>query len=232
MHQTVQMKKGKLLMSEFDSTSPIETQLGSLEDSFATAAGMASSFDAEMKRIQGTFEETGKGIQGLDATLSRSLKGAFEGVVFDGQKLSDALKDVGRSLASTALNAAVKPVTNHFSGMITGGMDTLFKGLMPFADGGGFTQGRVTAFANGGVVSSPTTFPMRGGTGLMGEAGPEAIMPLARGADGKLGVRGAVGGGVNVVMNISTPDAEGFRRSQGQIAAQMGRALARGQRNR
>jgi phage-related minor tail protein len=74
---------------------------------------------------------------------------------------------------------------------------------------------------------------MRGGTGLMGEAGPEAIMPLVRSADGRLGVE-AQGGGraVQVVMNISTPDAEGFRRSQSQIAAQVGRALGRGQRNR
>ncbi len=220
-------------MSEFDSTSPIEAQMEALEDSFANAAGMASSFDAEMKRIQGTFEDTGNGIRGLDATLSRSLRGAFEGVVFDGQKLSEALKDVGSALASTALNAAIKPVTNHFSGMITGGMDTLFKGLLPFADGAGFTQGRVTAFANGGVVTGPTTFPMRGGTGLMGEAGPEAIMPLTRGADGRLGVQAqGGGGGSQIVVNISTPDVEGFRRSQTQIAAQMSRALGRSQRSR
>ncbi|PJE35928.1 phage tail protein, partial [Pseudooceanicola lipolyticus] len=50
--------------------------------------------------------------------------------------------------------------------------------------------------------------------------------------DGRLGVRGGGGGAVNVVMNITTPDVQGFRRSQGQIAAQMGRALARGHRNR
>jgi lambda family phage tail tape measure protein len=88
-------------------------------------------------------------------------------------------------------------------------------------------------FANGGVVSSPTYFPMRGATGLMGEAGPEAIMPLARGADGKLGVRSGGGGRpVTVVMNISTPDVQGFQRSQGQVAAQMSRALGRGARNR
>jgi phage-related minor tail protein len=74
---------------------------------------------------------------------------------------------------------------------------------------------------------------MRGGQGLMGEAGPEAIMPLARGADGRLGVQAAGGGrAVNVVMNVTTPDVQGFQRSQGQIAAQAARALARGQRNR
>jgi phage-related minor tail protein len=76
-------------------------------------------------------------------------------------------------------------------------------------------------------------FPMRGGRGLMGEAGPEAIMPLARGPDGRLGVQAAGGGrAVTVVMNISTPDVQGFQRSQSQIAAQASRALARGHRNR
>ena len=67
----------------------------------------------------------------------------------------------------------------------------------------------------------------------MGEAGPEAIMPLTRGADGKLGVRAGGGGGgtVQVTMNISTPDAAGFQRSQSQIAAEMNRAIARGRRN-
>ena len=87
-------------------------------------------------------------------------------------------------------------------------------------------------FAKGGVVSGPVAFPMRGGTGLMGEAGPEAIMPLSRGADGKLGVRSHGGQSVHVVMNISTPDAKSFERSQGQVAAQMSRALGRAARNR
>jgi len=221
-------------MSDFDSGSPIEQQMEALEQSFANASGMAASFDAEMKRIQGTFEGASRGAQGLDAALSRSLKGAFEDVVFDGKKLSDALRDVGKSLANTALNAAIKPVTSHFSGMLTEGVGGLVKGLLPFADGAPFSQGRVVPFANGGVVNGPTTFPMRGATGLMGEAGPEAIMPLTRGADGKLGVRaaGGGGGGVNVTMNINTPDVAGFQRSQAQIAAQMSRIMGRSQRAR
>ena len=87
-------------------------------------------------------------------------------------------------------------------------------------------------FAKGGVVSGPVNFPMRGGTGLMGEAGPEAIMPLSRGADGQLGVKTQGGQAVNVTMNINTLDAAGFQRSQSQIAASLSRALGRGQRNR
>ena len=95
-------------------------------------------------------------------------------------------------------------------------------------------MGAIMPFAKGGVISQATAFPMRGGTmGLMGEAGPEAIMPLSRGPDGRLGVRAAGGGGpVTVTFNISTPDVAGFQRSQTQIAAQMGRLLAQGNRNR
>jgi phage-related minor tail protein len=55
-------------------------------------------------------------------------------------------------------------------------------------------------------------------------------MPLARGADGKLGVRGG-GGKVSVTVNIATPDTAGFRQSQAQVAALITRAVSRGQRN-
>jgi phage-related minor tail protein len=56
----------------------------------------------------------------------------------------------------------------------------------------------------GGVVNSPTFFPMANGTGLMGEAGPEAIMPLKRGPDGKLGVSGGGKTVINQTINVST----------------------------
>ncbi len=62
-----------------------------------------------------------------------------------------------------------------------------------FADGGAFSGG-TQFFADGGVVSSPTGFAMAGGKmGVMGEAGPEAVMPLSRGSDGKLGVKASGG---------------------------------------
>ena len=136
-------------------------------------------------------------------------------------------------MIDAAYSAAVRPVTNHLGGLLANGMESIIGGLMPFANGASFSQGRVTPFAHGGIVNSPTTFPMRGGTGLMGEAGPEAIMPLTRGADGRLGVRTQGGGSpVNVVMNISTNDVAGFQRSQSQIAAQIQKVISRGQRNR
>jgi phage-related minor tail protein len=168
----------------------------------------------------------------LERGFSGGLRRAFDCVVFDGLKLSDALGVVAKSMMDTAYSAAVNPVMKHFGGMLAGGVNGAVSSLMPFENGAPFSQGRVMPFAKGGVLDGPTTFPMRGGTGLMGEAGPEAIMPLARGPDGRLGVRGGGGGNVNVTMNISTPDVQGFQRSQGQIATQMARAMGRGQRNR
>jgi len=210
----------------------LEAQMDALESSLGSATNMAAGFDAELKRIHQTFTATGSGAAQLERSLSQGLGKAIDGVVLDGMKLSDALGQVANSMINAAYKAAVRPVTDHISSVIGAGMQGIFGGASPFANGASFAQGRVMPFADGGVISGPTTFPMRGGMGLMGEAGPEAIMPLTRGADGKLGVRAQGGGGATVVMNISTPDVEGFRRSQSQIAAQMGRALGRGQRNR
>jgi phage-related minor tail protein len=204
-----------------------------LEQSLGGAGAMAAAFDVELKQMQATIADTGREVGVLSSGISRGLRRAFDGLIFDGMKLSDALKAVAQSMVDAAYNAAIKPVASHFGGLLASGVEGLVNGFLPFAKGGSFAQGRVMPFAQGGIVSSPTTFPMRGGTGLMGEAGPEAIMPLARGADGRLGVRGAgMSAPVTVVMNISTPDVQGFQRSQSQIAARMGRALGQGQRNR
>jgi phage-related minor tail protein len=93
--------------------------------------------------------------------------------------------------------------------------------------------GTVAPFAQGGVVASPTYFASGGAMGLMGERGAEAIMPLARGADGRLGVvaQGAAARPVAVTVNIAAQDVESFRRSEAQITGALARAVARGQRN-
>ena len=219
-------------MSDFDGLDDMELKADALEQSLGAAAGMAASFDAELRRVRASFSQTGQEVATLERGLSRGLRRAVDGVVLDGAKLSDVLGTVAQSMVNASYSAAVKPVTDHFGGLIANGIGGLMGWLFPFEKGASFAQGRVMPFANGGVVNSPVAFPMRGGTGLMGEAGPEAIMPLARGSDGKLGVKAEAGRAINVVMNISTPDAEGFRRSRSQIAAEMARALGRGRRNR
>ena len=69
-----------------------------------------------------------------------------------------------------------------------------------------YAKNKIVPFAYGGIVSRPTLFPMKNGAGLMGEAGPEGILPLKRGKDGKLGVIAQGGGSTNVVVNV---DASG-----------------------
>jgi phage-related minor tail protein len=216
-----------------DDLDRFEDQIDALETSFAGATGVAAGFNAEMERIRAGFDASSTGARRFERSMSRGVARAIDGVVRDGLKLSEALREVAQSMIDASWRAALRPVASHLGGMVTQGVGAIFGGAAPFADGAGFAQGRVMPFASGGIVSGPTTFAMRGGTGLMGEAGPEAIMPLSRGTDGRLGVR-AQGSDrpVSVSIHVTTPNVDGFRRSQSQIAAQVGRALARGQRNR
>ncbi|WP_342078886.1 phage tail tape measure protein [Yoonia sp. SS1-5] len=219
-------------MDDLDRLDALDSDISALERTLGDTAAMTSAFDDQLRGVQSTLTETTRDLGNLERGFSAGLRRAIDGLVLDGAKLSDVLGGLAQSMVNTAYSAAMRPITDHFGGALADGLNAAISSVMPYADGAPFSQGRVMPFAKGGVVSAPTTFPMRGGTGLMGEAGPEAIMPLARGADGRLGVRTQGGSNVTVNMNISTPDAQGFQRSQGQIAAQMTRALGRGQRNR
>ena len=215
-----------------DAIEGLDAQTDGLRQTVDATSGMVTSFDSELRRMRESLAATGKDVATLEKGLSKGLRKAFDGLVFDGASLASALDTVATSMMNSTFNAAMRPVTDHFGGLLATGVGSLAQSILPFADGAPFSQGRVMPFANGGIVSGATPFGMRGGLGVMGEAGPEAIMPLARGADGKLGVRGSGGNGPTVVMNISTPDVQGFARSQNQIAAQMNRALGRANRNR
>jgi hypothetical protein len=81
---------------------------------------------------------------------------------------------------------------------------------MFFEEGGIFSAGRLIPFAAGGIVERPTVFRMASGMGLMGEDGPEAVMPLGRTASGELGVKGMGSGGVVIVNNIRAIDTQSF----------------------
>lgn len=218
-------------MAELDSIDAFDDQVAALESTLQGATSMASAFAGELGRMGATIDELGTDFGALSGGISRGLRKSIDGLLFDSMSLTDAFRGLAQSIVDTAYNAAMSPVTDHVGGLLSEAVGGMMNAFLPFANGGAFSQGKVMPFARGGVVSNATMFPMRGGMGLMGEAGPEAIMPLSRGANGKLGVS-VEGGGrpINVTMNISTPDAEGFRRSQGQIAAQVSRAISRGSR--
>lgn len=215
-----------------DELGRLETQLSGLETSLAGLEGVTTAFRRELDGVGGSLKDAGREATGMSRSVTTSISKAFEGLVFDGKRVSEVFAGIGRSISSSVLNQALAPVQKSIGTAVSGGLQALLGGLSPFAKGAAFSSGRVAAFARGGVVDGPTHFPMRGGVGLMGEAGPEAIVPLARSSDGKLGIRGGGGGGsVHVTMNISSPDAASFQRSQSQIAAEMNRAIQRGRRN-
>ncbi|WP_375454110.1 phage tail tape measure protein [uncultured Methylobacterium sp.] len=162
--------------------------------------------------------------QSLSSALTRSLA--------SGRQLDGVLGALGTRLAGAAVRAALAPVRSGVTSLVNGLLGSGAGEAAPgFARGGVIQAGRVRPFADGGIVAAPTYFPMSGGTGLMGEAGPEAILPLRRGPDGRLGVAAGAGGRpVAVTVNIATPDAASFRKSEAQVTASLARAVARGQR--
>jgi len=127
----------------------------------------------------------------LKATAKMIAQAAMLQLVQDGMKSagsSDWLGSLG-SLFSGASNGGVAGMAGVFVGSAKGNVFTNAPGLSAYS---------------GQVVSSPTLFPFAKGTGLMGEAGPEAILPLKRGSDGKLGVTMSDGGGAgDSVVNIT-----------------------------
>jgi phage-related minor tail protein len=162
----------------------------------------------------------------LGRQFSSALTGAFTDIAVKGKGLNDVLRSLALSLSQLVLKAALRPLGDAFGSLL----GRLFAG--GFAKGGVFNNRMPVPFAAGGVISSPVAFPLaNGGLGLAGERGAEAILPLARGPDGRLGVMAERGGGVSVTFNVSTPDAESFRRTEAQVAAMVARAVALGQRN-
>lgn len=189
----------------------------------------------------------------LGKDFGRTLASGFEDAIYQAKSFNDAVRDIGRELSQLAFRQFVtKPLTDSlgglFSGLFTGGAgaggtgggifargDVFEDGNpMRFAHGGAFYRGAVVPFASGGIFDQPTYFPMSGGrTGLLGEAGPEAIMPLTRGPDGKLGVRSdgiaqaapVQNNTTHVSMTVVTKDADSFRRSAAQITRDLKKRL-------
>jgi len=92
--------------------------------------------------------------------------------------------------------------------------------FMGFANGGAFAGGHVTKFADGGILNSATPFTFGGRMGVAGEAGPEGVLPLRRGRDGRLGVTAQGVGGVTNVYHIAAGVNRGELMAAMQMAAQ------------
>ncbi|MBB4954480.1 phage-related minor tail protein [Agrobacterium vitis] len=166
-------------------------------------------------------------------SFGSALTSALKSATVGGGDLESTLKSLGTQLSNISLSSGLQPLQTALSSLASSATSSLSSGISSlFAFEKGGVPGSITPFANGGVVSSPTYFGMDGGnTGLMGEAGSEAILPLKRGSDGSLGVATQGGGATQVNFNVTAQDAASFTKSQGQISAMLARTVKRGQRN-
>jgi lambda family phage tail tape measure protein len=186
------------------------------------------SFDLGRLRTLNTLTQS---LTKAAQAFGKSITTAFANSIVEGKRFEDVLRSIGTSLTQSLLKSALKPLQSTISNLLGSGVSSL-AGLF----GGGLGGGGglpVSPFADGGVIATPSYFAMGRGLGLMGERGAEAIMPLSRGPDGKLGVRAGGGGErrpVSVTVQVSTPDADSFRRSEAQVSAAIARAVARGSR--
>ncbi|WP_425062457.1 phage tail tape measure protein [Pyruvatibacter mobilis] len=189
--------------------------------------GLSVSVSADLSDLEQGMQEVGDIAASVGDTISQSLGSAFDRVILRGENLSDVLRDVALQASRSVFDAALDPIADGIGSIASNALGSLFAA----ANGAVVAGGNVRPFARGGVVSGPTAFPLTGGMGVMGEAGPEAILPLSRGADGRLGVSAGAGAApISVIVNVSTPDARSFQRSEAQIAGVMSRALARARR--
>ncbi|WP_332716962.1 phage tail tape measure protein [Pelagibacterium mangrovi] len=172
-------------------------------------------FEAEMADVSVELER----IRDLGSAVGSSLTRSLRGAMMEGRSLRALLGDIGRAFADVALKAALRPLGD----LVSGGIEGLFAGFNP-------ALASVKPFAKGGVLSAPSYFPMAGQWGVAGEAGPEAILPLRRGADGRLGVASGGGGVVTVNFNVTASDARSFAAAEAEVSAMLLRAVRRGTR--
>lgn len=187
-------------------TNPSLTELGGSIAAIEGGAGGAGGAGAALGGLKGKVSA----LKDSADDMKDTFKGAFKGIMTGAMSLKDAVVSVLSKIADKLLDSAFDSLWGGLGGGKGGGgglLGGLFDGLFS-AKGNVFSGGsHVQAYAKGGVVGGPTMFPIRGGkTGLMGEAGPEAIMPLTR-IGGKLGVQVTGGGGggsqaISVTVNV------------------------------
>lgn len=180
------------------SAEKYKIELKKLDDLLGKGLITQDTYNRAVDDLKDKFGSVGDAAKEMGNQVGQAL----QDIIIGGENANEVLSKLLSSFASSLFQSGWDNLMSAFSG------GDLFSGLFS-AKGNVFEGGDVTAFAKGGIVGSPTFFGMKSGLGLMGEAGPEAIMPLRRGADGKLGVAaGRDGGGAAVTVQV-TVDARG-----------------------
>jgi hypothetical protein len=220
--------------------------LGKLGESAATLSEQELEGIIQTNLALDKQDQIRKTLLDLSNTIASSFSDSFMSIVDGTATVKDAFRAMALDIVKHLYKVLVmQQMINSIGGAMGGSSNALVKAIggglksykaadgaafsggnvIPFASGGvvdSFSGGNVIPFASGGVVGSPTNFAMSGGrTGLMGEAGPEAIMPLKRGPDGKLGVEAAGGGGAVTIQqnfNFSANGDESVKKLIAQAA--------------
>ncbi|WP_288427097.1 hypothetical protein [uncultured Agrobacterium sp.] len=215
------------LQLEYDMIGKTEVQKAKMNAlRQAGAAATAEEQMAILQKVDAIYRETDSYEKAEEAArnaneAARDFAGTLVDGMLNGASAVESLGNALKNLASRLLNSGLDTLfgggggglMSLFTGFGGGGLFPSMPGVGLYANGGAFPNG-IHGFSNQ-VVSKPTMFAFADGAGLMGEAGPEAIMPLSRDASGRLGVKaGGAGGGGNIdasdnrVFNIDARGAQ------------------------
>lgn len=196
-------------LTETNRQQSINNELAKAHVDAASSEGkaitaLAGKYYDEKQAIEDTNKAT--------AFLAQTFESGIEGIISGSESASDAIANMAKALEQAVLQAALLgsgPLANIFGGAPTtsggtgGILGSLLSALHFNAMGGVYNSPNLSAYS-GRIVSEPTFFKFASGGGVMGEAGPEAIMPLQRGPDGRLGIAAANSndGGLEVNVQI------------------------------
>lgn len=226
-----------------EGMAKIDDAYNKIKDRLKEMADPANQIIGAANAIGDAFANSFEGMITGSMTAKQALAGFFRDLASYFTKMAtQMIADAMRMMAIKMLTNLLGSVLGSFGG--GGGMD-LGKNFSsagagstgiswanaiqykPNALGNAYSANGIVPFAMGGIVNSPTLFKFANGgslqNGLMGEAGPEAILPLQRGANGKLGV---AGGGGSTTINVSV-DAKGSSvQGDGGKGKQLARVIA------
>ncbi|HDV2121772.1 TPA: phage tail tape measure protein, partial [Escherichia coli] len=215
----------------------LEERLSDQQDYYAKADALRSNWNAGLQEGLTNWADsaTDYASQAADAVVSTmdglvsNISDALAGNVVDWRNWgSSILQEVSKILMNAAIVNGLKSLSKSMSGAggWLGTVGDWLSGAVANAKGGVYTSANLSAYSNT-IVDTPTYFAFAKGAGLMGEAGPEAIMPLTRAADGSLGVRaiGNVSGGGGFVYSPVYHISIQNKGSNGEIDTQSARGL-------
>lgn len=211
----------------------LEERLSDQQDYYAKADALRNNWNAGLQEGLTNWADsaTDYASQAADAVVSTmdglvsNISDALAGNVVDWRNWgSSVLREVSKILMNAAIVNGLKSLSG--AGGWLGTVGGWISGAVANAKGGVYTSANLSAYSNT-IVDTPTYFAFAKGAGLMGEAGPEAIMPLTRAADGSLGVRaiGNVNGGSGFVYSPVYHISIQNQGSNGEIDARSARGL-------